>query len=109
MGSKICLVVCVFKWKLFLENVSFFYLNHVGRGEPESVKARDENLVRVLRLPELAHDRRLGRAASVVDQDQLGVGGAVHGDQVADEDLVRGILKSILEMLDWRVAFLIYF
>ena len=36
----------------------------------------------------------IGRTASVVDQHQLGVGGAVHGDQVADEDLVRGLLQK---------------
>ena len=71
----------------------FSYLDDLRRWEPEGVEVRQQRLVGVLRLPELRHDGGVGGAPAGVDQEELGVGGAVNGNKVADEDLVRGVLR----------------
>ena len=72
-------------------------LHHLRGGEPERVERGLEHLLALLALPQLAHDARLHGATAVVDQHQLDVGGAVHGHQVADEDLVGGVRVQDLE------------
>ena len=62
--------------------------------EPECVEIRYERLVAVRVLPQLRHNGGVGRAAAGVDQKEFGVGGAVDGNQIADEDLVRGVLQG---------------
>ena len=80
-------------------------LHHLRGGEAEGVEVRLERLVGLARLAEGGHDGGVGRAPAGVDQHQLGVGGAVDGDQVAHEDLVGGVaLVDDLEDHGERVA-----